>query len=155
MNKTILEYLEGYFGGELNESISDDNIMEAFDDLLETADAVAEFMIQEKKIDEAFPRKATDDIHHQADMGGEVNTDRSNLDKSIDANNLNMDRRRKRNKYLDIHTAAEDKARADRKKPKSEPVMLKIPARASTKPKRETSMASKIRNLMTYVRVPY
>ena len=44
MNKTVLEYLEGYFGSQLNESISDDNIMEAFDDLLETANAVAEYL---------------------------------------------------------------------------------------------------------------
>ena len=47
MNNTILEYLEGYFGGELNESTSDEDIMEAFNELLETADAVEEFMIQE------------------------------------------------------------------------------------------------------------
>jgi len=46
MNKTILEYLEGYFGGELNESISDDNIMEAFNELLETANAVEEFIAE-------------------------------------------------------------------------------------------------------------
>jgi len=44
MNKTILEYLEGYFGGELNESTSDEDIMEAFDDLLETANAVEEYL---------------------------------------------------------------------------------------------------------------
>jgi hypothetical protein len=43
----MMEYLEGYFGGELNESTSDDDIMEAFNELLETADAVREFMIQE------------------------------------------------------------------------------------------------------------
>ena len=46
MNNTILEYLEGYFGGELNESITDDNIMEAFNKLLETANAVEEFMVE-------------------------------------------------------------------------------------------------------------
>jgi len=46
MNNTILEYLEGYFGGELNESITDDNIMEAFNELLETANAVEEFMVE-------------------------------------------------------------------------------------------------------------
>jgi hypothetical protein len=44
MNKTVIEYLEGYFDGQLNESISDDNIMEAFNELLETADAVAEYI---------------------------------------------------------------------------------------------------------------
>ena len=44
MNNTILEYLEGYFGGELNESTSDEDIMEAFNELLETADAVAEYI---------------------------------------------------------------------------------------------------------------
>ena len=44
MNNTVLEYLEGYFGNELNESTSDEDIMEAFYDLLETADAVEEFL---------------------------------------------------------------------------------------------------------------
>jgi len=57
MNNTILEYLEGYFGGELNESISDDNIMGAFAELLETANAVEEYM------NEAFPRKATESVN--------------------------------------------------------------------------------------------
>ena len=46
MNNAVLEYIEGYFGGELNESITDDNIMEAFDDLLETANAVEAFMVE-------------------------------------------------------------------------------------------------------------
>jgi hypothetical protein len=40
----VSEYLESYFGGELNESTSDEDIMEAFDELLETADAVAEYL---------------------------------------------------------------------------------------------------------------
>jgi len=40
----VSEYLESYFGGELNESISDKDIMEAFYDLLETADAVKEYL---------------------------------------------------------------------------------------------------------------
>jgi hypothetical protein len=44
MDNTILEYLEGYFGNELNESTSDEDIMEAFADLLETADAVEEYL---------------------------------------------------------------------------------------------------------------
>ena len=44
MNKTVLEYLEGYFDGQLNESTSDEDIMEAFNELLETADAVAEYL---------------------------------------------------------------------------------------------------------------
>jgi hypothetical protein len=44
MDNTVLEYLEGYFGNELNESISDEDIMEAFYDLLETADAVRAFL---------------------------------------------------------------------------------------------------------------
>ena len=48
MDNTILEYLEGYFGGQLNESTSDEDIMSAFVDLLETADAVEEFLINEK-----------------------------------------------------------------------------------------------------------
>ena len=47
-DQLITEYLEGYFGGELNESTSDEDIMKAFNDILETADAVEEFMeIQE------------------------------------------------------------------------------------------------------------
>lgn len=44
MNNAVLEYIEGYFGGELNESTTDDNIMEAFNELLETADAVEEYL---------------------------------------------------------------------------------------------------------------
>ena len=44
MDNTILEYLEGYFGGQLNESTSDEDIMSAFVDLLETADAVEEYL---------------------------------------------------------------------------------------------------------------
>ena len=47
MNNTVLNYLEGYFGGELNESTSDEDIMEAFNELLETADAVRDFMVDE------------------------------------------------------------------------------------------------------------
>jgi len=43
-DQLIIEYLEGYFGGELNESTSDEDIMKAFNDILETADAVEEFM---------------------------------------------------------------------------------------------------------------
>ena len=46
-DQLVMEYLEGYFGDELNESMSDDDIMEAFAKLLETADAVEAFMIQE------------------------------------------------------------------------------------------------------------
>ena len=46
-DQLVMEYLEGYFGNELNESTSDEDVMEAFDTLLATADAVAEFMIQE------------------------------------------------------------------------------------------------------------
>jgi len=226
MNKTVIEYLEGYFDGQLNESISDDNIMEAFAELLETANSVEEYLneqgliskalggMRNKKdlkkalmqrahreavgsigsghpwnadtpqfelsrrslkrrglkpgepkrpglptyMDEAFPRKATDDIHHQAELKGKVNTDRSNLDKSIDANNLLMNRRGKRNKYLVRHTAAEDEARAARiakisartirKPPKSERVMLRIPPGASTTPKPKMSLARQIRKLI-------
>ena len=43
-DQLVMEYLDGYFGGELNESTSSDDIVEAFANLLETADAVAEFM---------------------------------------------------------------------------------------------------------------
>jgi len=39
-DQLVIEYIEGYFGGELNESTSDEDIMEAFSELLETADAV-------------------------------------------------------------------------------------------------------------------
>ena len=46
-DQLVIEYIEGYFGGELNESTTDDDIIEAFAKLLETADAVEEFMIQE------------------------------------------------------------------------------------------------------------
>tara|TARA_R100000458_G_scaffold52177_1_gene53511 strand:- start:258 stop:653 length:396 start_codon:yes stop_codon:yes gene_type:complete len=42
--EAVMEYLEGYFGNELNESISDHDIMEAFEDLLETADAVLDYL---------------------------------------------------------------------------------------------------------------
>jgi len=49
MNNTVLEYLEGYFGDQLNESTSDEDIMEAFYDLLETADAVEEFLESYKR----------------------------------------------------------------------------------------------------------
>ena len=48
MDNAVLEYLEGYFGGQLNESTSDEDIMEAFADLLETADAVEEFLNEDK-----------------------------------------------------------------------------------------------------------
>jgi len=44
MNQTVLEYLEDYFGDELNESTSDEDIMEAFVGLLEIADAVEEWL---------------------------------------------------------------------------------------------------------------
>ena len=52
--EAVMEYLEGYFGNELNESISDHDIMEAFEDLLETADAVLDYleeagMLEKKK----------------------------------------------------------------------------------------------------------
>ena len=46
-DQLVLEYLDGYFGGELNESTSSDDIMAAFDELLETADAVREFMVEQ------------------------------------------------------------------------------------------------------------
>ena len=46
-DQLVLEYLDGYFGGELNESTSSDDIMAAFDELLETADAVRDFMVDE------------------------------------------------------------------------------------------------------------
>ena len=64
MNKIVLEYLEGYFDGQLNESTSDDNIMEAFNELLETADAVAEFIAEISN-----ERIATAAIN-QSDRGG-------------------------------------------------------------------------------------
>jgi hypothetical protein len=57
MDNTVLEYLEGYFGGQLNESISDEDIMGAFADLLETADAVEEFLNEEDKEDKEDKEK--------------------------------------------------------------------------------------------------
>ena len=63
MNNAVLEYLEGYFGGELNESTSDEDIIEAFDDLLETANAVRDFVDEgkvkdlAKKVAKTFVRK--------------------------------------------------------------------------------------------------
>jgi len=44
MDNTILEYLEGYLGGQLDESTSDEDIMGAFYDLLETADVIRAWM---------------------------------------------------------------------------------------------------------------
>tara|TARA_R110002074_G_scaffold146198_1_gene295603 strand:- start:902 stop:1294 length:393 start_codon:yes stop_codon:yes gene_type:complete len=52
-DQLVLEYLEGYFGNELNESTSDDDIMEAFAKLLETADAVIDFVDEGKVADVA------------------------------------------------------------------------------------------------------
>ena len=43
-DQLVMEYLEGYFGDELNESTSEDDIMEAFAKLLETADAVKDYL---------------------------------------------------------------------------------------------------------------
>jgi len=48
MEQAILDYLEGYFGDELNES-TDDDIMNAFTELLETASAVRDFIGEAKK----------------------------------------------------------------------------------------------------------
>ena len=42
MNKTVIEYLEGYFDGQLNESTTDEEIMEAVYDLVALRDAVLE-----------------------------------------------------------------------------------------------------------------
>ena len=65
MNHLVLEYLEGYFGGELNESTSDDDIMEAFYELLETADAVAEYINEIRKAPEPKPE---DLKQHEAEV---------------------------------------------------------------------------------------
>ena len=46
-DQVVMEYLNSYFGDALNESMTDDDIMKAFTELLETADAVREFMIDE------------------------------------------------------------------------------------------------------------
>ena len=54
MNNTILNYLEGYFDGQLNESTSDEDIMEAFAELLETANAVEEYMNEQGPISKAL-----------------------------------------------------------------------------------------------------
>ena len=46
-DQVVMEYLNSYFGDALNESTTDDDIIEAFTELLETADAVRGFMIDE------------------------------------------------------------------------------------------------------------
>ena len=44
----VSEYVQSYFGDALNEGVvGGDDIMAAFDELLETADAVREFMVDE------------------------------------------------------------------------------------------------------------
>ncbi len=42
VNDMVLEYFENYFGGSLNESVSDEDIMEAVYDLIDLTDAVCE-----------------------------------------------------------------------------------------------------------------
>ena len=44
----VSDYVQSYFGDALNEGVvDDDDIMESFAELLETADAVREFMVDE------------------------------------------------------------------------------------------------------------
>ena len=42
VNDMVLEYFESYFGGSLNESVSDEDIMEAVYDLVDLTEAVCE-----------------------------------------------------------------------------------------------------------------
>ena len=47
----IDEYLQGYFGDSLTEGVSDDDVIEAFAELLETARTVEEYCINEGLMD--------------------------------------------------------------------------------------------------------
>ena len=60
----VSEYVQSYFGDALNEGVvGGDDIMAAFDELLETADAVREFMVDEGIMDLAKKAaKKTKDI---------------------------------------------------------------------------------------------
>ena len=60
-NQLVREYLEGYFGNELNESTTDEDVMEAFNELLETADAVEEFIAEISN--ERIANAAMDQVH--------------------------------------------------------------------------------------------
>jgi hypothetical protein len=97
MDNTILEYLEGYFGGQLNESTSDDDIMEAFADLLETADAVKEFLnlneissrlklkVAKKRMKQMGQELAHGDITGSEKFKDSTHTMRTRLDRRIAA----------------------------------------------------------------------
>lgn len=60
MNNAVLEYIEGYFGGELNETISGDRITDAFYELIETANAVADFLAITNEEDGYVPPSVRD-----------------------------------------------------------------------------------------------
>ena len=47
MQEQVLEYFEAYFGGTLNESISDEDIMDAVYDLVDLTEAVSRVVLGE------------------------------------------------------------------------------------------------------------
>ena len=49
MQEQVLEYFEAYFGGALNESVSDEDIMTAVYDLIDLTEAVLETISPEDK----------------------------------------------------------------------------------------------------------
>ena len=55
----VIDYFDNYFDGELTEDTSDEDIIEAVNDLVELCDAVCEAVGLKKNltVDEAFPRK--------------------------------------------------------------------------------------------------
>ena len=139
MNKTVLEYLEGYFDGQLNESISDDNIMEAFAELIETANAVEEYM------DEAFPRKVTG---RESDAASHAAFDKRERDGERDPRTIDQLQQdiRRQNKGIEYQRSHDKIDNLETRKRGNVP-MLRIPAGASTTPK-PMSIASKIRKLI-------
>ena len=57
VNDMVLEYFENYFGGSLNESVSDEDIMEAVYDLVDLTDAVCEATGVQKATRAVFGRQ--------------------------------------------------------------------------------------------------
>ena len=51
MQEQVLDYFETYFGGELNEDTSDDDIMEAVYDLIELTEAVLSVVMETTPLD--------------------------------------------------------------------------------------------------------
>ena len=66
MEQEVLEYFEAYFGETLNESTTDEDIIDAVYDLIDLTEAVLEAV----GLDEAFaPRKANPPKHPSPGMG--------------------------------------------------------------------------------------